>query len=188
MRCFIAIALPAAIREALAALQIRLQSLGRAVRWVPPERIHLTIKFLGEVEEGQVTAVRDAITSVAARYTPFELAVSGTGCFPPTGRVRVIWTGIPDLPPPLLACQQEGERVWAQLGFAPETRRFRPHLTLGRVREDRSSGRIRAVVEQQGDFTAGRFLANELILFQSVLLPTGPTYTVLARAPLGQQD
>ena len=184
MRCFVAIELPKEVRDGLAGLQERLHSLGRAVRWTRVEQIHLTLKFLGEVPDEKVPAVCDAATAVAARYGPLDLEVAGTGCFPPSGPARIVWAGIANPPPALIDCQQACEQAYAELGFKPEKRKYHPHLTVGRVRDTRDTRDIRAAVEGEAAFSAGGFVAQELVLFQSILRPTGATYIVIARAPL----
>ena len=185
MRCFVAIELPKEVRDGLAGLQERLHSLGRAVRWTRVEQIHLTLKFLGEVPDEKVPAVCDAATAVAARYEPFDLEVGKTGCFPPSGPARIVWAGIANAPPALIDCQEACEQAYAELGFKPEKRTYHPHLTVGRVRDTRDSRDIRAAVEGEAAFSAGSFVAQELVLFQSILRPTGATHIVIARAPLG---
>lgn len=185
MRCFLAIELSAEIHRRLAGLQERLGSLGRAVRWTRTDQIHLTLKFLGEVADDRVPSVCDAAAAVADRYEPFELEVGETGCFPAAGAARIVWVGVVNPPPALIDCQQACEKAYAKLGFKPENRKYIPHLTIGRVRDPRASREIRAAVEAEASFSAGSLLARELVMFQSVLSPKGPTYTVISRAPLG---
>ena len=185
MRCFVAIELPEEIRRRLGELQKRLGKLDRFVRWVRPEQIHLTVKFLGEVADRRVPEVCAAAVTAAGAAESFEIEVSGTGCFPDRGWVRVLWAGIPELPPALLAVQQAMEQRYAELGFPKENRAFRPHLTLGRTREGASAAAVRAAVEREDAFVVGRFDVEALTVFQSVLKPTGPTYITLAHARLG---
>lgn len=185
MRCFLAIELPKQIRSRLATLQDRLRLQTRGVRWTPTEQIHLTLKFLGEVPDGEVAAVCQRAAAVAARFQPLDLEVRGAGCFPPGGAVRIVWAGLADPSKALPDCQQACEDACAELGFKPENRAFQPHLTIGRVRNATDSRRIREVVAGEASFAAGRFTAAELVCFQSVLRPTGPTYTILSQAPFG---
>ncbi len=185
MRCFLAIELPADVRDRLAELQERLSSLGRAVRWMRSDQIHLTLKFLGEVPDEKVPSVCQAAATVAGEYGPFELELRGTGCFPPGGQARIVWAGIIDPPQTLIDCQRACEQACAELGFKKENRKYVPHLTVGRVRDSRASREIRAAVECESQFSAGPFVAGELVLFQSILRPSGPTYHVVSRAGLG---
>ncbi len=185
MRCFVAIELPEEIRRRLGELQKQLGELDRFVRWVRPEQIHLTVKFLGEVPDQQVSAVCAAAVTAAGAAEPFEIEISGTGCFPDRGPVRVLWAGIPELPPALLAVQRAMEQRYAELGFPRENRAFRPHLTLGRTREGVSASVVRAAVEHEAGFVVGRFHVEALTVFQSILKPAGPTYITLAHALCG---
>ncbi|MHC4442304.1 MAG: RNA 2',3'-cyclic phosphodiesterase [Planctomycetota bacterium] len=184
MRCFLAIELPTEIRDRLRDLQDRLSVLGRAVRWTRVDNIHLTVKFLGEVPDDQVSAICETATEVAGRFERFEVTVAGTGCFPPGGAARIVWVGMPDPPPILLGCQRVCEDRYARLGFKKENRSFKPHLTVGRVKDFGASAQIRAAVEELKQFNAGSFIVEELVMFQSVLKPQGPVYTPLARASL----
>jgi len=184
MRCFVAIELPEAVQRRLARLQQALGWAGSGVKWVRAEQIHLTLKFLGEVPDGQVPAVCEAVQAVAARHGSMTLAVSGVGCFPQRGAARVVWVGIMNPPEALIACQQELERALEELGFAAETRPFHPHLTLGRVKNVQTGYELRRRIESHGTFEAGTFPADELIVFESVLQRTGPVYTPLARCAL----
>jgi len=185
MRCFLAIELPEAVRNRLARLQDTFRDLGRSVRWTPPEHIHLTIKFLGQVSEEDLPGVYDAASSVAADHEPFELAIRRTGCFPPTGPVRILWVGVPSVPEMLLGCQRACEEHYARLGYRKETRPYRAHLTIGRVREASATERVREALSMTSSFSAEIFVAKELVLFQSILGPSGPKYAVLTRAQLG---
>lgn len=185
MRCFLAIELPQEIRDRLAAVQKRLGSLDRDVRWTRVDNIHLTIKFLGEVADADVPRVCQIAAAIARQYSPFELEIRGTGCFPPRGPARIVWAGLAGLPPPLVECHKAIEEAYADIGFKPEDRPFHPHLTIGRVRDQRGSHRVRPGLEPEIDFRAGRFTVKELVLFQSILDRAGPAYIPLARAPLG---
>lgn len=184
MRCFVAIELPDFIRSRLADLQTRLQTLDRAVRWAPAEHIHLTLKFLGETPDPQVPEVCSVIQAVARTLPPIRLTVRGAGCFPPSGPARILWAGIQGPPEELAACHRACEQALAELGFAPENRAFRPHLTIGRSRDRAGARGIRHTIEQFCDAELGTFTASELVVFQSVLSQLGPTYTALTRAEL----
>ena len=184
MRIFLAIELPSGVRGQIAALQERLRSRVSGVRWTRADQIHLTVKFLGEVADADLSAVCDVAARMAAPNKSFELRMAGTGCFPPRGPVRIVWTGIPDPPAELMQCQRNCEEAFARLGFKPEGRDYHPHLTIGRVNDARIGRQVRIAVEQETAFAADSFDVPELVLFQSVLALSGPTYTVIARFPL----
>ena len=148
MRLFVAIELDEPVKEALIAVQNRLGRFSREVRWARPEQMHLTLKFLGEVPDEQVEAVCTAAGQVATQVGPFEIALAQCGCFPPRGAVRIVHCGTIDPTHSLQRCSELFEQAFAELGFARERRPFRAHLTVGRVREDRTQGRLRAAVDK----------------------------------------
>jgi 2'-5' RNA ligase len=186
LRLFVALELPEAIHQALAGIQRQLRKAAGAradeVRWTAPEGMHLTLQFLGAVPEGQVDEVSAAVARTAAVGRPLSLRLGGVGGFPNARRPRVIWVGV-DGEVALLAelARALGERL-RPLGFPPEERAFKAHLTLGRARDRNAPGMAGAMAAaSQAD--AG-WSARELCLFRSHLSPKGATYQVIARAPL----
>jgi RNA 2',3'-cyclic 3'-phosphodiesterase len=132
---FVALNLPDEVRRALWAAAAPVRELGLPLKWVRPEGIHVTLKFLGEVSEAREPELRSALGRAAVGGHPLPLAIDGFGAFPGFERPRVIWAGLePD--PGLDALQHRVEREFEPLGFAPEQRPFRPHLTLGRAARD----------------------------------------------------
>ena len=186
MRAFIAVDLDTAIRQRLAAAQERLRGAGCTIKWVRPDRMHLTLKFLGEIDPGAVGDVADAMAAATEVVAPFELRLLGLGSFPPRGAPRVVWAGVVDASGQLAALHKRLERELGTLGFEGEPRAFRPHLTLGRVKEPRGGDRLRAAVGAEPDVDLGGQTVEELVLFESVLSSQGPTYTALRRAPLSE--
>lgn len=132
MRTFIAIDLDHKIRERIASLQAKLRSRCPKLSWVKPERMHLTIKFLGEIEEAQVGPIQQALDAVAGQCHPFDITFAGLGVFPPRGRANVLWLGIQDAIGGLKACWSKCEDQLAALGLPGEDRPFSAHLTLAR--------------------------------------------------------
>lgn len=184
MRCFLAIELPETVRSRLISLREALRELDRSIRWTKPEQIHLTLKFLGEVPDRQITDVCEAIVKAARLLPPVPIEVGGVGCFPMSGPVRIVWAGVRGPSPELLECHAACERFLAELGYPPEERAFKPHLTIGRAREQRGARGVRRIIDAAAGFDCPPFIAQELVVFQSVLSPKGPTYTPLARAAL----
>ena len=147
IRAFIAVELPPAVREAVEGVVRELRSgIGDGVRWVRPEGVHLTLKFLGDIDAGSVPAVSRAMAQCAASAAPFDLFLEGVGVFPNARRPRVIWIGLGGALEPLLALQHSIDRELEGLGFARERRPFTPHLTLGRVRDGLSAQQSRGGV------------------------------------------
>ncbi len=184
MRCFLAIELPDAVRQRLAALQTQLRELDRAVRWTRPEQIHLTLKFLGDVPDPQIARVCEVVRTTLAARGCFELEVQGVGCFPPQGPPRIVWAGLAGPPAELVSMYESFEVAFGELGYPPEGRAFRPHLTLGRTRDRSPVHAVRPALHGLVSFSAGAFTVRQLVLFESVLGRGGATHTPLMRAEL----
>lgn len=184
MRLFVAIEVSDPVRKLLSATQANLRSMCPDVRWIPAEQLHLTVKFLGEVADGDVMAVSQAMTRAAAKSEPFEMRTGECGCFPERGAVRIVWTRTVEERGILAGCVAAVEAQIEPLGFPREHRPFAAHITIGRVREDRSRGKLREFVGA----SRGKVVEQEvssLTLMSSVLSPKGSTYTVVSRAKLG---
>ncbi len=184
MRLFVAIELDEVVRAALGTSQAELGRRCPGVRWIPPYQLHITTKFLGEVPDSQVDDVSTAVACAAAESRAFDMVIRGCGCFPPRGPVRIVWAGIDEPSGALLQCVGAVERQLGELGFPPERRPFSPHITIGRVREDRSGGRIRTAAEQLPLDPCDQSVRS-LTLMSSVLSPKGPTYTPVSTSNLG---
>jgi len=136
IRSFIAVELPDELKLALTRLQDQLKSGGQApVKWVDPYRIHLTLKFLGDISTDMVGRITAALERAAGGITPFHLEAKDLGAFPNLKRVQVVWMGIGGEVDRLSHLQQRIESSLAPLGFVPESRPFTPHLTLARLRD-----------------------------------------------------
>jgi len=181
VRTFIAIDLDAGLKAALQALVGGLGRFpgSRSVRWVGAAGMHLTLKFLGEISDEQAARISIVLEEVALRNRAFDLALAGTGAFPPGRRdPRVFWVGITSAPP-LLALQEDIEAEMEKLGFEREKRRFHPHLTLGRVR---FPSRLDPIIQEMGKYQEQKFgdmRVEKFTFFQSTLKPSGAEYTVL---------
>jgi len=184
VRTFIAIELDEAIRTRLAQTAEALRGAGCKVRWVTPERMHLTLKFLGEIEPAALDAVAGAMATAAAGAGAFEIQVAGLGAFPPRGAPRVVWAGVRDPEGQLAALHGRLNEALAAAGFERERRAFRAHLTLGRVKERRGAERLRRRLDEQAGGEFGIQEVRELVCFRSELSAHGPAYTPLRRQPL----
>jgi len=177
MRTFIAVPLSQPCHELLADLQGKMRPLGADVRWVAISSIHLTLKFLGEIEPALVPNLVESLKSATGK-SPFKLRLHGLGGFPSLRNPRVIWCGIEGDTDRLLALQEKVERVCAELGFQQENRPFHPHLTLGRVQGKRNLQQLLDYIKIAPDFELV-FDVDRYHLFKSVLMPRGAIYTVL---------
>lgn len=158
---------------------------GADVKWVRPETIHLTLKFLGEIEPDLVEEIHLALGEVAARHEPFGLVARGLGCFPRLEQARVVWVGLEGETWRLMALQREVEGVLVELGFPREERPFRPHLTLGRVRSPGARQALVSRIRSMEQVQVGDLRVEALAQFRSELLPGGARYTRLWQEPLG---
>lgn len=199
MRTFIAIELPAPMRDHLTTVQQQLQrDLHRAgipdcFNWVAPEKIHLTLRFLGETTAQQVSALKQGLARLLSQQNPFQLTLQTVGAFPHFRRPNVLWIGMGGELAPLQAVQQQIEALVQQVGFAPEDRRFTPHLTLARAQRQApavalgAAGRILLEHGQSGNPAATPFTVTEVIHWQSELRPQGARYTPLGTFLFGAQ-
>ncbi len=185
LRAFVAVELPGPVRAALQEIQAGLKQMGIRARWVGPEKIHLTLTFLGSIPAGHVESIGRTLMEAARAHSPLSLTAVGTGIFPGLRRPRVIWVGIADRTDALGGLKREIDARLAALGFPAETARFRGHLTIGRFAAGGSPGPLAQALKQYAGQAAGAFEVREVILFRSDLRPDGPLYTPLARAPLG---
>ncbi|MGQ9779136.1 MAG: RNA 2',3'-cyclic phosphodiesterase [Bacillota bacterium] len=175
LRLFVAIWLPEPLARAAAARLEELRQGSRGIRWVRPEQLHLTLKFLGETPRAELPQLFSALAGVAAATRPFSLSLAPGGVFPPGGPPRVIWLGVtPEEELAVLAARVEEALV--PLGHPPEKRPFRAHLTLGRA----EPGAIFDRVLLGRALAGGPAVVGRLSLVQSVLRPQGPVYTTLA--------
>ncbi|HNW58841.1 MAG TPA: RNA 2',3'-cyclic phosphodiesterase [bacterium] len=183
LRTFICIELPVEIRTELAALQNRLKAPGSGVSWTHPEGIHLTLKFLGDVEAVQMEAIAGAVARACQGTAAFKITVSGTGAFPQLARPRVLWVGIEERSGQLNRVQAQIESELSALGYPREARRFSPHLTLGRVKSPEAVQGICREMQAQG-FAPVHFIADSVVVMRSDLRPDGALYTPLKRIEL----
>jgi 2'-5' RNA ligase len=180
VRLFFALEMPAEVRQALAGVVERLRPRAPAVRWVRPEGIHLTLRFLGEVEEPRLGAIVAAARSLPAGGA-LRLRTGGLGAFPARGRPRVVWLGLEESGAALRALKEGLEAALERIGFAPEGRDWSPHLTLGRIKP---GGDPRAALAATAAPAALEFELREFVLMESRLEPSGARYERRAAFPL----
>jgi len=188
LRAFIAIDLPIEVRQNLAKVMHKLQRQleGYPVRWVTPGNIHLTLKFLGDVSEHNLSVLTHLLEGEVQTHPPFEFSVGQVGAFPDVRRPRVIWVGV-EAPDELFSLQRGIDQAMAKLGYAHERRTYQPHLTLGRVARNASGAEVRAIghyIQKAHVGFLGSVRATEVHLYRSDLEPTGPAYTRLFTSQL----
>lgn len=176
---FVAAGLPDEIRTRLSAMKERLEPLSLPIRWVRPEGIHLTLKFLGEVPVDRVARIEGALRGTG-RCRPHDVEVRGIGTFPERGRPRVIWAGLSGDVAEVVRLASSIEAALEQAGLPRETREFRAHLTLGRFREP-PQGDWRSALDRHADEAFGTFRIDAFALYESVLQQGGARYRVVSR-------
>lgn len=185
VRTFVAIPLPEAVKERLSGLIERLRERDVHARWVKPEQMHLTLRFLGEVPPQDAEHYGEMLALRLRGYGRFPLWPHGVGAFPSRRKPSVVWAGVDGLRSPLFDVQAAAEEeAWA-IGLAEEKRAFRPHLTIGRIRDSRQGKRLQGALEGENAFDAGVFLADCVALYASSLTPQGPHYRIVRAVPLG---
>lgn len=185
MRLFLALELdPPLLRELDAAIA-PLRELEPGLAWVPPEKRHLTLRFIGEADEELAGRLAGVLDHVAARHRPFTMRLGGVGAFPHFRRARVLWIGL-EGEPRLELLHHDVELGCAEVGGEVEGRAFRPHVTLARIRTAPDLPRARALARaaRRIAFTATQEVAA-ITLFDSVLAPSGARYRRVHTAPLG---
>lgn len=187
-RLFVAVDLGAAARATLARAQDALRRRPFPVRWVEPAGAHLTVRFLGGVDAALAPALAVALRAAAGDHAPFALRTGGPGAFPNARNPRVLWLGLAGPLDRLAALHAATEAALAPLGFPPEGRAFRPHLTLGRARQGaapRDWDGLAAAFAALHDLPGAPLPVAALQLMRSELGPAGARYTTLATVPLG---
>jgi RNA 2',3'-cyclic 3'-phosphodiesterase len=187
VRAFICIEMPSAIKERINDLQRALKKNQAHISWVKSSNIHLTIKFLGDVQASKIQSAIDALARATQSTGEFEIEVGGAGCFPSPKNPRVLWVGLSRLPEPLAQLHSNIENEFAREGFPREQKRYSPHLTIGRVRAPLNAAKTADDLIATG-FEPHTFKAAEVILMRSDLNPSGSIYTPLAVSKLGASN
>ena len=189
VRSFIAIPVPNEGIEALEQAVKHLdEEIGRHVRWVRPEGIHLTLKFMGDIPAAIAERVLEALLPVTSRFSPFELSISGLGAFPNSRRPRVLWAGLDGGLKSLSKLQLAVDEAVGKLGLPKDQRPFSPHLTLGRVRREAAQGQLQkigAVIASTEIRSVPSWPADTVNLMRTKLDPAGSRHYLVGSAPLG---
>ena len=187
IRSFIAIELSPPLRHHIEKIQNELKSATTDVRWVRSEGIHLTLKFLGAIDEQRVDEIGDRIEECVADTTIFTVTVGSLGAFPNSEHPKVIWLGIEDERGVLQNVQQTIDTRLTSLGFTAEKRTFSPHLTLGRIKSPKGRRTVSERLKTMGKCECGTLDVKEIFLFKSDLKPSGAVYTKLKSFVLRSQ-
>jgi 2'-5' RNA ligase len=180
MRTFIAIEVPEKIRKEIDNVITDEKKRGFPITWVKFANLHITLKFLGEIDESKKEKITPVLKRVVNDVTPFHVSLEGIGCFPTPKNPRVIWVGVKEGQENLCSIAQRVETALAQYGFKEE-KRFHPHLTIGRIKK---FCRVDEMLSRQ--ISSDLFAVNTIVLFKSTLKPDGPTYEALHTFPFGK--
>ncbi len=201
MRTFIAIEIPATVHSLIRQRQQTMEAIlvaanqGQAMKWTPPAKVHITLRFLGATTDHQCQVMQRAISAISAAQKPFVLSIGETGCFPNRQTPHVVWLGIQDEGNPLFNLQQQVEQAAQSAGFAVDTKPFTPHLTIGRLRravtrpQSRAIGRSLAqqlTIDASARQPSASFEVSQIVHIQSQLQSTGSVYTPLQTYNFGE--
>jgi 2'-5' RNA ligase len=179
LRAFVAVPLPDEVAAFLMRIQARLQLPGRNIRWIAEKNIHLTLKFLGDIDPSRVPAIAARMDATAGAAASFSLKAKGVGVFPNLRHARVLWVGLAGERDRLHALQAALESGLESVGFEREARGFAAHLTIGRIRQRIDGQTIGALLAPLTDESSDRFRVKEVTLFKSTLKPSGAEHTPL---------
>ncbi len=188
-RLFIAIELPLTLRPALQSTLKALQQAvpAHTVKWVQPDNMHLTLKFLGDVPTRQINAIESGLQAAITGHSPFSIEVANLGCFPNVSRPNVLWIGLNPPDNQLRRLRDSIEQHIAPLGYPTEDREFSPHLTLGRVKRDLAKPMVSKIGQAAQGISVGKlgdWPCESVRLMRSELRPEGPIYTCITEKRL----
>lgn len=187
-RIFVAVALDAPLREAITDLERRLEDAGARLRWVKPDNLHFTLRFLGHISDAQLNRVKTATREAAEGVTAFGIGLAGVGAFPNARRPKVVWVGIGEGADTLRDLAARLDDTLARQRFPKEPRGFQPHLTLARVKEPRLWGDVGPTLGQFEGVEVGRQEVRSLMVMESLLRPQGAIYTQVEEVPLSPYE
>ncbi len=185
IRTFVGVELPPDIRQRATELVKKLQATEATVRWVESHNLHLTLKFLGDVAMDESAEICDVVQAAVEELPPFDIELFGAGAFPTGDRPRTVWLGVGQGTEQMVELHDQVEQSLLPLGFRKEGRRFRPHITLGRVRHSPEQiAELGQLLQAFTEFSGGIMQVNEVTVFSCQLERTGPTYEPLGHVEL----
>jgi len=185
VRTFLALEIDESTRSRLVDAQRQIDTAGAKMRWVAPENLHVTLKFLGEVADRDLAEVAELTAAAAGEVQPFEFDVRGLIAVPARRQLRMVWAGVDDPTGRVGRLAGLLEDALVGPGIPAETRALKPHITMARIKHARDPDGLRRQVDALGKEEFGTIAATEVVVFTSELTPSGPIYTPVARAALG---
>lgn len=185
LRTFIAVEIPLEVKDKARRVIAALDTTAAKVKWVEPASLHWTLKFLGEVDIVDTPAICEAVARAAEPLAAFDVETFGVGAFPDRQRPRTVWLGMRHGSEAMIELHDAIEFELSKLGYRSENRRFRPHLTIGRVRQSPEGiDELGRLIEQYAEYDGGVSLVDEVVVFSSTLHREGPSYDPLCHVEL----
>ena len=184
IRTFIAIEIPPHIKKEISEIQRHLMVRDTRISWPKPDNIHITLKFLGDVDASAIAPIARVVEEAVEQIPPFNVKIGGVGTFPSGSKPRVLWIGAKSEDSLLVKCAESIDSNLGELGYEKETRAFRAHLTLGRVKSQFKIDEVLERLNESRDFECDDFRASEITVVQSTLHASGAIYTPLKRIRL----
>jgi RNA 2',3'-cyclic 3'-phosphodiesterase len=185
VRTFVAVEIPVEVQDRAGKLIGSLQEAPAKVKWVAPRHLHWTLKFLGDVDMLEIPSVCQAVSRAVAPIVPFDIEARGAGAFPDPARPRTVWVGMGEGSDEMIELHDAIDRELAALGYRGENRRFRPHLTIGRVRQAHEGTReLARLIRENAEVPIGISTVYEVVVFSSELGREGPTHEPLCHVEL----
>lgn len=184
IRTFICIELSDALRKEIAGYIDSLRDTGQGVKWIEPENLHITLKFLGDVSEDRVETVVQAVKLTAKDFNPFAMGFSGIGAFPSMKKPNVLWIGVTHGEQELSALASRIDANLSREGFPREKREFRPHLTIGRIKVPKNIDKLHTAISGMKNVDFGEMKVETITVMESRLYRSGPVYCPLEKVCL----
>ena len=185
IRTFVAVEIPLETKDKARRAITALDVTAAKVKWVEPAHLHWTLKFLGDIDILETPAICEAVARAAEPLACFDVEAHGLGAFPDAQRPRTVWIGMRRGNEQMIELHDAIEFELAKLGYRSENRRFRPHLTIGRVRQSPAGvDELGALIDQHADYDAGVSLVDEVVVYSSKLSREGPTHEALCHVEL----
>lgn len=183
IRVFVAVSISDQARNAVVSLIQNFKNISPGIRWIKPENLHLTLKFLGELEEINIPNLKNALDLSVVGLHLFQYGLTKVGCFPSFNRPRVLWVGVEDFSKQLLRLHENIENQFSKVNFPREKRGFKPHLTIARVKSNKN---IEPLLSDFKNFNFGPYSINvsDVLLMKSDLQPSGAKYTCLHKTTI----